>query len=78
MGKSYKELVTFVTGFGHARVPQQFPLNPLLGRWVTTQRQSYKKYLKGDSSSKMTEERIQLLEKVGFEWVLRGKIELCI
>eukprot|EP00593_Proboscia_inermis_P011165 CAMPEP_0171305154 /NCGR_PEP_ID=MMETSP0816-20121228/14943_1 /TAXON_ID=420281 /ORGANISM="Proboscia inermis, Strain CCAP1064/1" /LENGTH=102 /DNA_ID=CAMNT_0011785751 /DNA_START=43 /DNA_END=351 /DNA_ORIENTATION=- len=72
---SYEELVCFVKEFGHARVPQQFPKNPSLGKWVRTQRQNYEKVLKGGSSSNITEDRIQLLNKIGFEWVPRGKFE---
>mmetsp|Transcript_27082 Transcript_27082/g.27453 ORF Transcript_27082/g.27453 Transcript_27082/m.27453 type:complete len:117 (-) Transcript_27082:52-402(-) len=65
--KSNEEPVSFVQEFGHARVTDKFPQNPSLGTWANTQRQSYKRYLKGASSSKMIEDRIQLLNKVGFE-----------
>ena len=67
----YKKLVSFVHEFGHAKVPRQYPENPSLGIWVVKQRQSYKKFLNDDSSSNMTKDRIQLLNKVGFEWNLR-------
>eukprot|EP00592_Proboscia_alata_P014320 CAMPEP_0194392996 /NCGR_PEP_ID=MMETSP0174-20130528/123050_1 /TAXON_ID=216777 /ORGANISM="Proboscia alata, Strain PI-D3" /LENGTH=370 /DNA_ID=CAMNT_0039188627 /DNA_START=594 /DNA_END=1704 /DNA_ORIENTATION=+ len=70
--RSYEELVSFVQEFGHARVSRKIPQNPSLGAWVYTQRQSYQKYLKDDSSSNMTANRIHLLNKIGFEWVLRG------
>mmetsp|Transcript_27083 Transcript_27083/g.27455 ORF Transcript_27083/g.27455 Transcript_27083/m.27455 type:complete len:163 (-) Transcript_27083:1235-1723(-) len=69
--KSNEEPVSFVQEFGHARVTDKFPQNPSLGTWANTQRQSYKRYLKGASSSKMIEDRIQLLNKVGFEWECR-------
>ena len=72
----YKELVSFVKEFDHARVPRKFPLNASLGTWVATQRQGYKKYLKGDVSTKMTADRIQLLNKISFEWVIRSKLKL--
>jgi len=71
----YKELVSFVEVFGHTKVPQHFPPKPSLGHWVDRQRQSYKKFLKGNSSSNMTDDRIQLLNKIGFEWVVNGTLE---
>merc|ERR1712106_815297 len=73
--KSYEELVDFVKEFGHARVPEKFPQNPRLGMWMVIQRRSFEMYLKDSSSSSMTADRILLLNKVGFEWVLRGKLE---
>lgn len=68
--KTYDELVTFVKENGHARVPQNYPQNRRLGVWVTTQRTCYKQRQKGDSSSTMTENRIELLNKIGFEWAI--------
>jgi len=73
--KTYEELVSFVQEFGHARVPSKFLQNPSLGKWVVTQRQSYKKFLKDDSSSNITADRIEFLNKVGFEWVVNGTLE---
>jgi len=73
--KSYEDLVNFVKEFGHARVPEKFPQNPRLGMWMVIQRRSFEMYLKDSSSSSMTADRILLLNKVGFEWVLRGKLE---
>ena len=69
--KSYEELVSFVEEFGHARVPQRFPPNPSLGEWVNNQRRRNKKFLKGYASSKVNEDRIELLNKIGFEWECR-------
>jgi len=74
-GKQFEELVSFVQAFGHARVPTRFPQNISLGIWVATQRRHYKKFLKNDSSSFMTADRIQLLNKVGFEWVVNRTLE---
>ena len=44
-----------------------------LGVWVKRQRNQYKNYKAGnkEKSGEMTEERIQLLETIGFEWSLR-------
>ena len=41
-----------------------------LGSWVAVQRKEYKLFLKG-KQTKMTRERIQRLESVGFEWVAK-------
>jgi len=71
--KFYDELVSFVTESGHALVPSKFPPNPRLGVWVSTQRRNYKKFLKGDPSSSMTEDRIQLLKKIGFKWAITSE-----
>eukprot|EP00592_Proboscia_alata_P015013 CAMPEP_0194397160 /NCGR_PEP_ID=MMETSP0174-20130528/125392_1 /TAXON_ID=216777 /ORGANISM="Proboscia alata, Strain PI-D3" /LENGTH=1054 /DNA_ID=CAMNT_0039193311 /DNA_START=335 /DNA_END=3496 /DNA_ORIENTATION=- len=68
--KTYNELVQFVKVNEHARVPNKFAENPSLGRWVMDQRKSYKKSLHNKSSSSMTGDRIELLNKVGFEWDL--------
>jgi hypothetical protein len=49
------------------QVPTKYPANPALGRWVSTQRSHYKDYLAGDRS-KMTDERFQRLDGIGFIW----------
>lgn len=67
----YKDLLTFINEFGHTRVPYNYPPNTTLGRWVDSQRLSYKKFREGDTSARMTECRIGLLKKVNFEWVIR-------
>jgi len=65
----YDELTTFVKEFGHARVTQKFSQNQPLVNWVGNQRQSYKRFHDGEPSS-LTEERIEFLEKIGFEWIV--------
>jgi len=64
----YYELVQFVKKFGHSRVPRGFPQNPALGRWVNLQREYYRQLRRGNSSCNLTENRIELLNKVSFEW----------
>jgi hypothetical protein len=56
---------------GDCNVPSNYPPNPQLATWVKCQRRQYKLYWEG-SSSNMTLERISDLEKIGFEWELRG------
>ena len=42
--------------------------NPQLGNWVSYQRKQYKKFQQDPSTSHMTQERIERLESIGFEW----------
>jgi len=44
--------------------------HPTLGEWVSTQRKQYSIWTKGKKSA-ITQERIDLLNGIGFEWVLR-------
>jgi hypothetical protein len=63
----HEELKAFQSLNGHCRVPQ---LQGPLGKWVMTQiHQS--KLLIDDKPSSMTKERMQKLNDIGFEWVLR-------
>ena len=56
---------------GHCNVPSNFPPNPQLATWVKCQRRQYKLFWSGKTSN-MTKERVAQLEKLGFEWELRG------
>jgi len=59
----FDELVDFKNGNGNCNVPQsQGPL----GAWVDKQRVNYK-------NGKLSQKRIELLESIGFEWVLRER-----
>ena len=42
--------------------------NPQLGTWVGTQRKQYKKFQQDPSTSFMTQERIERLESIAFQW----------
>ena len=57
----FKSLERYKREYGHARVPTCYKDNPLLGRWVANQRVTY---LQG----KLTDDRIERLESLGFEW----------
>ena len=48
-------------------MPFKYSTNPKFGQWVSTQRSTYRYYQAGKPSP-MTEERIQDLESLGFEW----------
>ena len=61
--KAYKQVE------GHCNVPQKYEANPQLGLWVATQRRVYKK-------GKLSKERIESLQGIGFEWELRRYVRL--
>jgi len=54
-------LVAFKENQGHCGVPTRWGENPELGRWVSTQRKTFRE-------RKMSEERVVRLEALGFEW----------
>jgi hypothetical protein len=57
--ENYQRLIEFTTENGHARPPQDYPI---LGKWVSRQRDRYKREL-------LEKERILLLEKLeGWIW----------
>ena len=53
--------------YGHAQVPIGWEENSQLSNWVSTQRQEYKLLRKG-RSSRLTNDRIKLLDNIGFVW----------
>ena len=63
--KEYKEI------HGHCDIPTNCPENPKLGRWVHTQRHQRRLQLKGKKKSSMCEERVALLDSLGFSWESR-------
>ena len=62
--RMYAVLTSFRDQFGHTRVPSQWEPNPQLAAWV------YKTKL---SRSKLTPQKIELLNGIGFDWTLRRK-----
>jgi hypothetical protein len=63
------ELHDYKRNFGNCLVPTMFPSNPVLGRWVKTQRVQHK-YLQDGQRTFLTSELLRLLEGVGFVWNL--------
>ena len=61
----FDELVDFKNDNGDCNVPRS---QGSLGKWANTQRQSYKK-------GKLSQERIDLLESIGFIWDLKERRE---
>jgi transposase-like protein len=70
----WKELETFQKNYGHCRVPGVFSESSdtyPLACWVGRQRQQYKLLREGKKGCiNITEERIQKLQDIGFEWFL--------
>lgn len=65
----YAELVHFQKGHGHCRVPVD---SGILGKWVMHLREKYKRFLKEKRyRGQLTQERIERLQALGFEWTLR-------
>eukprot|EP00566_Odontella_aurita_P010121 CAMPEP_0113547012 /NCGR_PEP_ID=MMETSP0015_2-20120614/12119_1 /TAXON_ID=2838 /ORGANISM="Odontella" /LENGTH=425 /DNA_ID=CAMNT_0000447519 /DNA_START=402 /DNA_END=1679 /DNA_ORIENTATION=+ /assembly_acc=CAM_ASM_000160 len=68
----YNELLEFRTENGHCIVPQHYLSNKPLGKWVAKQREQYRFKVEGKHSF-LTEERIQLLNDIGFAWSIKGR-----
>mmetsp|Transcript_17163 Transcript_17163/g.39898 ORF Transcript_17163/g.39898 Transcript_17163/m.39898 type:complete len:519 (+) Transcript_17163:122-1678(+) len=63
----FAELLAFQREKGHCIVPQRCKENPQLGTWVHTQRRQYKLKMEGKSNS-MTQDKINSLNGIQFEW----------
>eukprot|EP00934_Nitzschia_sp_Nitz4_P001452 Nitzschia sp. Nitz4//scaffold30_size153850//140426//142228//NITZ4_002800-RA/size153850-augustus-gene-0.77-mRNA-1//-1//CDS//3329547330//1452//frame0 len=59
---------------GDCQVPTHYTENPRLGRWVHTQRHQRRLMNKGKKAS-ITQERINLLDELGFSWEVRPSLE---
>ncbi|OEU10988.1 hypothetical protein FRACYDRAFT_193234 [Fragilariopsis cylindrus CCMP1102] len=66
----YKQLLQYRMVNGDCRVPGGYKQNPQLGRWVMNQRQSYNNVQTGKKggSGKISQERIEKLDSIGFFW----------
>ena len=67
----YDELDVYKAEHGNCLVPQHYPDNKALGKWVGNQRTQYRLRREGKHSF-LTEERIKKLDEVGFEWSPQG------
>ena len=61
------ELAAYKEEHGHCNVPRTYEANKELERWVMRQRTEYRLLMEGKRSS-MTEERIAMLNQIGFVW----------
>ncbi len=72
----YHALKVFVAAQGHARVPLQFPGDPGLGTWVSTQRRAYAAELERKAGkqpkcmNRISTDRIKKLQAIGFQWTV--------
>ena len=67
----YDELDVYKNKHGNCLVPQHYPDNKALGKWVDTQRTQYRLRNEGKQTP-LTEERIKKLEDLGFVWSHQG------
>ena len=64
--ETYLRLHAYWAQHGSADVPNQWPEDPKLAAWVSSQRQKYKK-------DELTPQQIELLEALDFSWSLRER-----
>ena len=64
------ELIHYKDVNGHCNVPSRYADNRQLAIWVKRQRRQYKFHCEGKPSS-MTQERIETLDALGFQWDMR-------
>jgi hypothetical protein len=68
----FEELQKYVKEFGDPHVPTKYPDNRALGRWVSTQRNMYKKFHTGEKCNSLSRDEMQrrltLLNSVEFSW----------
>jgi len=69
--KTWKDMFTklkvYKRKYGNCLVPQKFPDDPKLGRWVDKQRHWYKCKNEGRKTS-LSQNQIEQMEKIGFVW----------
>lgn len=63
----FEELTNYRLKHGHCNVPYNYHLNRKLPTWIKCQRRQFK-LLKEGQPSNMTQERITLLQGLGFKW----------
>ena len=67
-----KELAEFKAKHGHTSVTAKYQANLRLATWCKCQRQQYRLFVEGKPSN-LSQERIQELERLEFDWKLQGK-----
>lgn len=70
--KHYDELKEYKKKHGHCNVPSRYSENRRLGIWVSSMRAAYKKADPGRSAP-LTQDRIDLLNQLGFTWTIRSR-----
>ena len=69
------ELIQYKAEFGNCLVPKCYPANQPLSTWVFGQRQQRRNFLNPERSSRITAEKIELLENIGFVWQAKSNQE---
>lgn len=67
-----RELKEYKKEHGDCSVPTTYAANPKLGTWVHHQRRQHKKFQQGQECH-ITQERIDVLNKIGFTWYMRER-----
>ena len=70
--KRYKELCIFKDNHNTCNVSSTYKENPTLYTWVRDQRDQYRKF-RNNIKSVMTNEKINKLNSIGFEWKIRNR-----
>ena len=68
------DLEAYRQAHGHCNVPSNYPENPPLSTWVKCQRRQYKLFQLGNPCN-MSLERIEALQKLGFDWISRRALK---
>ena len=66
--KRMEELADYRNKHGDTLVPKRYPDNPALGNFVNKQRQNYRKFCAKESPCSLTEEKVRILNEIGFCW----------
>lgn len=69
-----EELKLFKFQHGHCNVPKRYEPNKNLRIWVRNQQIHYRQMLEGSKSGRMTKERVEKLENIGFEWTINKHV----
>lgn len=67
----YHKLIEYKKARGTFDVPLRYKPDPAFGRWVKKQREYYQAHLR--QHAPITQERIDLLDDIGFNWKSGGK-----
>ena len=67
---SFNLLKAYQSAQGNTRVPHHYKADYRLGSWVAVQRKEYKLLTEG-KQSRLTQEHMERLQSVGFEWTVR-------
>lgn len=64
----FQELKVYKEKYGNCLVPQHWPTNKTLGKWVARQRYMYSLFQQGKRDMPFTQEKLDRLDAIGFDW----------